>query len=106
LTGIGLFSAPFFTHRNSLKTVYAITNRRAITFSGGWSTTIRSYAPDKLRDVYRKEKRDGTGDVIIFTRAWHGSDGDKQTEELGFLRVENPKELEHMLKTLAEQVAP
>lgn len=103
LIGFAMLSSPFWAYRKSFKTVYVITNRRAITFDGGWSTTIRSYPTDKLADIYRKEKRDGTGDVIISRRAWRDSDGDRQFEELGFLRVSNPKQIEEMLKKLAEQ---
>lgn len=97
-----LFS-PLWAYRKAFKTVYVITNKRAITFDGGWSTTIRSYTPDQLKDIYRKEKRDGSGDVVISRRAWRDSDGDRQNEELGFLRIRNPKQIEQMLKKLAER---
>lgn len=101
LIGLGLLSSPLWAYRKALKTVYVITDRRAITFDGGWSTTIRSYPPSKLQDVYRKEKKDGSGDVIIARGAWRDSDGHRQSEELGFLRIANPKEVEQMLKQLA-----
>ncbi len=101
LIGVGLLSTPLWAYRKALKTVYVITDRRAITFESGRSTTIRSYPPEKLKDVYRKEKRDGSGDVIISHRAWRDSDGHKQSEELGFLNVRNPREIEQMLKQLA-----
>jgi hypothetical protein len=106
LIGFGILSVPLFTYRRSFKTVYVITDKRAITFTGGGSTTVRSYPPDTLREIYRKERKDGTGDVVISRRAWRDSDGDRQSEELGFLRVDSPKEIEHMLKYLAEQAAP
>jgi hypothetical protein len=103
LIGIGMLSAPFWAYRNSLKTVYVITNRRAITIDGGMSYTIRSYTPEKLTDTFRREHKDGTGDVIITRNTWKDSDGDKQMQELGFLRVPNAKSVESMLKELAEQ---
>lgn len=101
LIGLGMLSSPFWAYRKSFKTVYVITDRRAITFDGGWSTTIRSYPPEKLADIFRKEKKDGSGDVIISRRAWRDSDGDRQSEDLGFLRIPNPKQIESMLKQLA-----
>ena len=103
LIGLGMLSSPLWAYRKALQTVYVITDRRAITFDGGWSTTIRSYPPEKLQEIYRKEKRDGSGDVIIARRAWRDSDGDRRSEELGFLRIRDPKEIEQMLRTLAEQ---
>ncbi|MGO8688402.1 MAG: PH domain-containing protein [Thermoguttaceae bacterium] len=103
LIGIGMLSSPLWAHWRARKTAYMITDRRAVTFDGGWSTTIRSYPPAKLQDVYRREKKDGSGHVIISRRAWSDSKGDNRSEELGFLRIANPKEVEDMLKQLAEQ---
>jgi len=101
--GIGMLLSPLFAYYKSLKTVYAITNQRALTFEGGWSETVRSYPPSKLLNVYRKEKRDGTGDVIISFDEWHDSDGDRKTELLGFFRIREPKTVELMLQDLARQ---
>jgi len=103
LIGIGMLSSPLWAYRKSLKTLYVITNRRAITFEGGFTTTIRSYSPDKLQDIYRKEKRNGTGDVIFARKAWRDSDGDQHTENLGFLRIRNPKDVEKQLQKLASE---
>jgi len=102
LIGLGMLSAPLWAYRNSLRTVYLITDRRAITIDGGMSYTIRSYTPEKLTDVFRREHRDGTGDVIITRSSWRDSDGDKQMQELGFLRIPNAKSVETMLKEMAE----
>ena len=101
LIGLVMLSAPIWAYRKALKTVYVITDRRAITFDGGWTTTIRSYGPEQLNEVYRKERKDGTGDIIIARRAWRDSDGDRRSEELGFLRIRDPKTVEAMLKGLA-----
>lgn len=101
LVGLGMLSSPIWAYRKAFRTVYVITDRRAITFVGGRSTTIRSYPPERLQEIYRKERRDGSGDVVITLNAWRDSDGDRQSEELGFLRIRNPKEVEQMLKQLA-----
>ena len=105
LIGIGLLSSPLWAYRKALKTVYVITNRRAITFEGGRMTTIHSYPPEKLRDIHRKEKADGSGDVIIAQHSWTDSDGGKRTEALGFMRIKDVKKVERMLKSLAENGA-
>lgn len=102
LIGCGMLSSPLFAYRRALTTVYLITDKRAITFGGGRSTTVRSYSPDALRDIYRKERKDGTGDVVITRRAWRDTEGDRRSEELGFLRIRNPREVERMLKSLAD----
>ena len=74
---------------------------RAITFDGGRSITVRSYGPEDLRDVYRTERRNGTGDVIISRRVWRDSDNDQRSEELGFMRIREAKRIEGLLKDLA-----
>jgi hypothetical protein len=103
LIGIGMLSTPIWTHRKALKTIYVVTDRRAITFMGGRSITIRSYPPEQLGNIYRKERRDGTGDIVFDRRSWRDSDGDRHSEELGFLRINNPKEVEELLIKLAER---
>lgn len=76
LIGTRMLPFPLWAYRNSLKTVYLITNRRAITIDGAWSYTTRSYTPEKLADVFRREHRDGTGDVVVSRNSWRDSDGD------------------------------
>ena len=105
LSGFGMLSSPAWVWQAARKTVYFVTDKRAISIEGGWSTTIRSYFPDQLKDVYRKERADGTGDVIILIKRWKDSDGDDRSEEIGFLRVRNPREVENILKRLAQNNA-
>ncbi len=103
VVGIGMLLSPVFAYKKALKTVYVITDKRAITFDYIWSREIRSYPPNKLQEIYRKENSDGTGDVIISCRNWKDSDGDRQSEELGFIHIEAPKNAEQMLKKLAKE---
>jgi hypothetical protein len=103
--GFAMLSSPIWEWQAARKTVYLVTDKRAISIQGGWSTTIRSYLPDQLKDIYRKERADGTGDVIISIRRWKDSDGDNRNEEIGFLGVRNPREVENILKQLAQNKA-
>jgi len=105
LIGLAMLSTPLWAYRKSFKTVYVITDRRAITFDGGWTTTIRSYPPDRLQNIHRKEKRDGTGDVVLGQQIWSGSEGGQQSMDLGFLNIRDPKTVETMVKKLASQAA-
>jgi len=102
LIGLGMLSSPLWSYRKAFKTVYVITDRRAITFDAGWTTTIRSYPPDRLQNIHRKEKRDATGDVVFGQRVWSGSEGGRQAQDLGFLNIREPKKVEQMLGKLAE----
>jgi hypothetical protein len=104
LVGFVMLLTPILVRQAALQTVYLITDRRAIILEGGINkTTIRSYLPEQLQKVYRKEKPDGTGDVIVDERHWKDSEGDRRSEALGFMEIRNPKEAERLLKALAER---
>jgi hypothetical protein len=103
LVGFGMLAAPLWARHRALKTVYVITDQRAITFDGGWTTTIRSYSPERLQNIYRRERGDGTGDVIFSHRVWRDSEGGQQVQNLGFLNIREAKRVEQMLRELAKQ---
>ncbi|NEP11679.1 MAG: hypothetical protein F6K14_15990 [Symploca sp. SIO2C1] len=105
LIGLGMLFSPVWVWQAARKTVYLITDKRAILIQGGSSITIRSYLPEQLKDVYRKEKANGSGDVIIAVRQWKDSDGDQRSEEIGFVGVRNSQEVEKILKQLAQSTA-
>ena len=101
LAGLGLLSAPLWTYRKTLRSAYVITDRRAITFEAGFRPTIRSYPPERLIYIYRTQRKDGSGDVVIECRERVDSDGYRQIEELGFMHVRKAEEVERMLMRLA-----
>jgi hypothetical protein len=101
LVGFGMLSSPLWAYRKLLKTVYVITNRRAILFEGGWTTTVRSYRPDQLKDAYRKERRNGVGDVVLGQRVWTDSDSGRQSVDVGFMNVRDAKRVERLIQELA-----
>lgn len=101
LIGVFLLLSPLWTYQKARQTAYVITDRRAITFDGGWSTTIRSYRPDALQNICRKERRNGRGDVILAHLVRSDGEGGQLTEDLGFLHIDNPREIEQKLRQLA-----
>lgn len=100
--GLAMFTAPFWAHRKALRTAYVITDRRAIILEGGWWMTVRSFRPSKLQGTYRRERPDGTGDVILTRTTTTDSEGHQRATELGFLRIKNPRAVEAMFKQLAQ----
>lgn len=101
LIGLCMLSSPLWNYLKTSNTVYAITNQRAIIVEVGISSTkTYTYTQEQLGHIYRKEKRDGSGDVLFAKRTWKDSDGDKQTEEVGFIKIAKPREAEEMLSLL------
>lgn len=100
-----LYAVIIYAHLKPRKTIYLITNNRAIIIEEWWGRIIQSFYPDHLQDIYCREKKNGIGDVIITCRAIRESKFIAQSERLGFLRIKGPKEVEKKLKKLAEQSA-
>ncbi|MEN8154347.1 MAG: hypothetical protein ABFR75_10020 [Acidobacteriota bacterium] len=101
IIGLVLLATPLTAFRRDKKTLYVITNKRAIIFIGGLSTTIHSFMPENLKKIYREEKNDGSGDVFFQIYSKNISSEAKRIDNTGFLRVGNAREVENMLKSLA-----
>src|SRR6185295_1976399 len=102
LIGLGMFSSPYWVARSAKKTVYALTNRRAIVFAGGWWTSVRSFSPDRLNDLSRVQRSDGSGDLIFESRVNYGSDNNRRTTEAGFMAIPNVKHVEDLVRQVAQ----
>lgn len=100
--GVCMLLSPIWTRLMALQTVYLITDQRAISIEGEKRSTIRNYLPQQLQTVYRQENKDGTGDVIVTIRYIKDSEGGVRRELLGFMQLRDPKQVEHLLKTLAD----
>jgi len=97
--GIIMILSPLWTYRRARRTLYVITDRRAIVFEPdkpGWITTVTSYWPDRLKNMKRRERKDGTGDVVlgrVFGPVlwWR---------KVGFFRVRDVRKTEQVLREL------
>lgn len=107
LIGLGMLTAPYWAWRKALRTVYAITDGRAIIFSAGlWAAVrIRSFGPAALADLKRKQRADGSGDIIFHREYSIDNEGDRRQKEIGFVGVANVRDVETMLRALAETSA-
>lgn len=112
IVGFGMLSSPIWFWLSAKNTAYIITNQRAISitisfapFGNMSSTTIRNYPPSELKNIYRIERADGTGDVVMGIEQktkYVNNRRRETTEEIGFMGIRNPQEVEKMLRQLAE----
>ena len=103
LIGFGMLSSPYWVIRKAKKTAYVLTSERAIIFAGGFSaTTVRSFVPDRLTNLQRKQHDDGSGDLIFERTVSMDSDGDQRSTDHGFLAIANVKEVEDRIRQLVE----
>ncbi len=106
LIGCAMLSSPLWALRKARRTLYIITDRRAILFEGGWSTTVRSYGPERLTDITRRQRADGSGDIILETQSWCDRRGRSRSTCVGFMGIENVKDVDTMLRRLAGTARP
>jgi hypothetical protein len=100
--------------RNS---IYVITDRRAISFEGGLTLRnmkITSFLLNQLQNIYRNERQDGMGDIILFRSVLNNNTNDPHYNhhnynerpvrmEDGFLNIRNTREVHRLLLSLSQQ---
>ncbi len=106
LVGAGMLFSPIFFYRSALRTVYAITDRRAIVIEGNWTQQIQSYLPSQLGSFQRQQRSDGSGSIIFREEVSYGHKGQRRTKQYGFFEIPNVREVERMLQELGQQGKP
>jgi hypothetical protein len=103
--GVGMLTAPIWMRRNAARTVYGLTDRRAIlcqgkTFGG---VEVRSFGPPDLTHMTRVERANGTGDLIFreVISTSYDSEGDRRTNRtrIGFIAIERVRDVENLVRT-------
>ena len=102
--GVWLVMSPLWARRRAKKTVYALTDRRAMIITVGRHTTVRSLGPGDLEEVpIKRQRRDGSGDLVLQRRVsyYAGGRGTRQrVVETGFFGVEDVDEVEKKFREL------
>lgn len=97
LTGCWMLSRPLITRRNMKQTVYAVTDRRVLIFVPHmFSTAVRSFEPEDLDGIQRRERRGGIGDLLFGA---HGA-ADATTIPDGFFNIREVREVEQSMRRL------
>ena len=104
LFGLGMLSRPFWVWRSAKRSAYVLTDRRAILFRAGWrGTTVRSFEPERLTDLQRKQHSDGSGDLVFAHDTRRDSNGHRQSTDVGFLAIRDVKSVEEMVRALVQR---
>jgi hypothetical protein len=103
LIGASLASTPLWMRRKAARTVYALTDRRAIVIEGSvfrGTQTVASYTPERLTNLSRTEHQNGTGDLVFEqVRAGYRKNGSEVYRPRGFLGIHNVREVEQLLQS-------
>ncbi len=103
LIGVWMLTTPNRIKRNALKTVYALTDQRALILSPAWrnGVTVRSISPEDLVSLTRTQNTDGSG-TLIFTRLSTtqraaGPNGGAYIATVGFENITDVRDVEALI---------
>jgi len=98
LIGLWLLSAPLRVYRHTKRSVYVITDHRAMIVQGTFSAhNVTSYYPADYWTLTRTQKANGTGSLCFYIE----KDNDS-FQQHGFRDIRNVKEVERILQKLKE----
>jgi hypothetical protein len=105
LIGFGLLLSPFWMRRRAARTLYALTNRRAliVTLGRRGHVTVRSFEPERLMDLQRNQNADNSGDVVFTQDVGYRGDRAKNVLDVGFLAIHDVKRVEEMVRKLVAE---
>jgi hypothetical protein len=105
--GLGMLLSPIWTYRRATRTIYAITDRRALTIETDplGRVTTQSFEPPYLTIVTRMQRADGTGN-LVFRREHRGEGRRHYMVDIGFLAVADVREVEDRIRQLIAQSGP
>lgn len=103
LIGLGMLSTPFWISRRMKKTVYAVTNKRAIIFVKGFSTSVKSYDSKNISSINKRVKADGSGDLLFVEDIYVNSNGRSRTRQVGFWGISEVNKVEDMIEKIRQE---
>ncbi len=88
---------------NSSKTLYVLTNQRALLMRFGVFFRIRAFELKKIQKFTRFELEDGSGDLVFERFSLKDEDGNMKTGENGFYGIADVRQVEKILKTVTNR---
>jgi hypothetical protein len=103
--GVGFWtlSTPWRLLWRARRTVYAVTNRRALIVTRGHSTQVRSFSLLALSNIRCEIRANGSGDLIFDAAPAESKMQPKVEDHRGFFGIQDPKGVEELIRALAAQ---
>jgi hypothetical protein len=100
LIGLGGLASPWWLRLTARHTVYVISNQRAFSLSGWRTVTMISWRPEQLTQVSRRERADGSGDLVFDIEMRPGNRGSSVQHKRGFMALRDVRGAESFLNVL------
>ena len=95
VVGLGVMLAPLWAWIAAGKTVYALTEKRALIIVGG---SVQTYGPADMTRISRIERPDGTGSVYFALRTTPTKSGNFRNINIGFEGIPDVRQVEHLIR--------
>lgn len=102
LAGLLHFARPLWVYRRALRTVYAVTSHRVMIIRGSGSRSVESLDPAEIVEVRCRERKGGSGDVMISTNFTVRTRNTLARRRWWFYGVTNVKEVVHLVSELKQ----
>lgn len=106
--GLAMFLSPIWAYRKASRTLYAITDRRAIAIEPSLMgrVVVRSFEPPDLAILARTQNPDGSGNLVFRREAQYaGRRQGTRYVDVGFLAVSDAKDVEDRIRALIQRTA-
>jgi hypothetical protein len=102
--GLGMLSLPFLPLIGAKHTMFAVTNQRLIRiFLGGRRLWTKSVEGDRIGEIDRRERPDGSGTLQIAIGSHRDSDGDRVIDRFGIGEVADVMQVEQRVRQMIEE---
>jgi len=105
LIGLGMLTAPLWAFLAAGRTLYAVTNRRALIISRLVSTTVKSFTHSEIHELQRVEHAGGSGDLYFGSREFVTRRGGTRRQRIGFLGIPDVRTVEQLIRSRLQQQA-
>ena len=105
LVGVGIVAMPLWAYLGAQKTVYAVTDRRALIIGAGPMKGVQSFTRADIGDVSRVESANGSGSVFFATRLVTTRSGIANGGRIGFVGIPDVRQVEQLIRDNLHQQA-
>lgn len=85
--GLAMMAAPFYGYYTAARTLYAVTDRRLVRLQLGRALKVHSVPGERLGEMQRSERPDGSGTLSFAVGVGTDSDGDRVTERFALADI-------------------
>jgi hypothetical protein len=104
LIGFAMLSSPLFAYTKAFRTIYIVTNKSLRIVTMGRAKKVERYTPADIGNVQRKEKADGSGDLVFRENISYDSSNKRRSTPVGFYGIQNVRTVEQHIVQLRQSL--